>query len=98
MIYIKFRPNLVISTGAAPGVIGVVLGRLFLAKTIWVDSIANAEELSLGGKISVKIANDNIFGNGFFATQDPFAWNHYGRNIDNFGFILVIFLMIFCII
>lgn len=38
-------------------------------------------------KISVKIANDNVFGNGFFATQDPFAWNYYGRNIDDFGFI-----------
>lgn len=38
-------------------------------------------------KISVKIANDNVFGNGFFATQDPYAWHHYGQNIDDFGFV-----------
>lgn len=36
-------------------------------------------------KISTKIANDNFFGNGFYATQDPLAWETYKHQIDNFG-------------
>ncbi|KGJ95953.1 putative O-glycosylation ligase, exosortase A system-associated [Thalassotalea sp. ND16A] len=36
-------------------------------------------------KISVKIANDNVFGNGFFASQDPIAWRIYKGAIDEFG-------------
>lgn len=46
----KVRPTHIISTGAAPGFWAIVWGRLFGAKTIWIDSIANAEELSAAGK------------------------------------------------
>lgn len=42
-------PDIVISTGAAPGYFAVRLGKAFGMKTIWVDSIANAEELSMAG-------------------------------------------------
>jgi len=38
-------------------------------------------------KVSVKIANDNLFGNGFYATQDPLAWSLYIDNIEDFGFV-----------
>lgn len=47
---IKYRPDIVVSTGAAPGFFALVFGRLSGAKTIWIDSIANAEELSLAGR------------------------------------------------
>ncbi|WP_340680670.1 hypothetical protein [Paraglaciecola sp.] len=57
LIVLKYRPDVVISTGAAPGIWAILAGRLFGAKTIWLDSIANAEQLSLGGKISKKIAH-----------------------------------------
>jgi len=56
-IFILIRPKIVISTGAAPGVLSILLGRLSGAKTIWVDSIANAEKLSMGGRLSLKIAS-----------------------------------------
>lgn len=49
-IVLRTRPDVVISTGAAPGYFAMRLGRLIGAKTIWVDSIANAEELSLSGR------------------------------------------------
>jgi len=49
LILLKIRPNIIISTGAAPGFFALKLGKLLGAKTIWVDSIANAEELSLSG-------------------------------------------------
>lgn len=44
------RPDIVITTGAAPGYFAIVFGKLFGAKTVWIDSIANAEELSLAGR------------------------------------------------
>lgn len=43
------RPDVVISTGAAPGYFALRLGRMLGIRTIWVDSIANAEELSMSG-------------------------------------------------
>lgn len=49
-IIIKIRPNIIISTGASVGYFAFRFGKLFRAKTIWLDSIANAEELSVTGK------------------------------------------------
>ena len=49
-IVIRERPDVVISTGAAPGYLAIRIGRLFGARTMWIDSIANAEELSLSGR------------------------------------------------
>lgn len=51
---LRLRPHVVISTGAAPGYIALRIARLLGAKTIWVDSIANAEVMSLSGQ---KIGN-----------------------------------------
>ncbi len=56
-IVAKERPDYVISTGAAPGYISIVFGRLFGAQTIWVDSIANVDRLSMSGRMAGKIAN-----------------------------------------
>ena len=47
---LRERPDVVVSTGAAPGFLALRLGKLLRARTIWVDSIANAEELSLSGR------------------------------------------------
>lgn len=49
-VMLRERPDLVVSTGAAPGFFAVRLGRALGAKTVWIDSIANVEELSLSGK------------------------------------------------
>ncbi len=46
----RTRPNLVISTGSLPGFLAIRIGRLFGARTVWVDSIANAEVLSVSGQ------------------------------------------------
>ena len=47
---LRVRPHAVVTTGAAPGYFAVRLGRLLGARTIWVDSIANGDELSLSGR------------------------------------------------
>ncbi len=49
-IVLRTRPDVILSTGAAPGYFAIRLGRLLGARTIWIDSIANAEELSLAGR------------------------------------------------
>ena len=50
MLFIRTRPDVVVTTGAAPGFFALRIGRLTGARTIWVDSIANAQELSLSGQ------------------------------------------------
>jgi len=56
-IFLRERPNVVISTGAAPGYFAIRLGKLFGARTIWLDSIANVEELSMTGALVGKRAD-----------------------------------------
>jgi UDP-N-acetylglucosamine:LPS N-acetylglucosamine transferase len=48
-IIAKEKPSVVVSTGAAPGYFAVLLGRWFGARTIWIDSMANIDELSMSG-------------------------------------------------
>jgi len=52
MLYLVFRvrPDVVFSTGAAPGFFALMFGKMLGAKTIWLDSIANAQQLSVSGK------------------------------------------------
>jgi len=49
-IVLRRRPNIVITTGAAPGYFGVLFGRLIGARTVWIDSMANVDQLSLSGR------------------------------------------------
>jgi len=56
-VLLRERPDVVISTGAAPGYFALRFGRLLGIRTIWVDSIANAQELSLSGKRAGKHAD-----------------------------------------
>ena len=54
---IAHRPDAVISTGALPGVIALGIGRAMRARTIWVDSVANAEEMSMSGRLAKRVAD-----------------------------------------
>lgn len=52
----KCRPDLIVSTGAAPGLLILFAGFLVRRKTIWVDSIANSRRLSLSGRVACLFA------------------------------------------
>jgi UDP-N-acetylglucosamine:LPS N-acetylglucosamine transferase len=46
------KPHVVISTGAAPGLVALFFARLSGARTIWIDSVANSERLSMSGRMA----------------------------------------------
>jgi UDP-N-acetylglucosamine:LPS N-acetylglucosamine transferase len=77
-IIIKERPAVVISTGAAPGYFAILLGSLFGAKTIWIDSMANIEDLSMSGSRAGRYAD-------LWLTQWPHLARaegpHYGGSV-----------------
>lgn len=53
----RLRPDVIVSTGAAPGLLCLFWGRLFGARTIWIDSIANSEALSMSGRLARKFCH-----------------------------------------
>jgi UDP-N-acetylglucosamine:LPS N-acetylglucosamine transferase len=64
------RPKYIISTGALPGYIAIRLGKIILgSKTIWIDSIANVDQLSKAGEHVGKYAD-------LWLTQ----WEHLARD------------------
>ncbi len=56
VIVLRVRPHVVISTGAAPGFALIFWGHLLGAQTVWIDSIANAEEMSRSGRLAKRFA------------------------------------------
>ncbi|MGJ7461871.1 oligosaccharide biosynthesis protein Alg14 [Halomonas sp. MA07-2] len=53
----RIWPDLIISTGAAPGLLVLFAGFLLGKKTLWVDSIANCRRLSLSGRVAKLFAS-----------------------------------------
>lgn len=56
-IFLKEKPDAIISTGAAPGLVMVLIGSIFRKKTIWIDSLANVNRLSLSGRLILPFAS-----------------------------------------
>jgi UDP-N-acetylglucosamine:LPS N-acetylglucosamine transferase len=50
-ILAKERPAVIISTGAAAGCLICLLGRLWGARIVWLDSITNVKRVSLSGRL-----------------------------------------------
>ncbi|RUT34589.1 UDP-N-acetylglucosamine--LPS N-acetylglucosamine transferase [Arsenicitalea aurantiaca] len=52
------RPALIVTTGAFPGLMALILGKLLLgARTVWIDSIANFGKLSTSGRLARPFAD-----------------------------------------
>lgn len=56
-VLLRERPDIVVSTGALPGYFALRLAKLFGARTIWVDSLANVDDLSMSGRMVGKHAD-----------------------------------------
>jgi len=48
----RVRPHVIVTTGAAPGYVAVRLGRIVGARTMFIDSVANARDLSLSARLA----------------------------------------------
>ena len=72
-------PDIVISTGAAPGLLCLLWAKRSGARTIWLDSIANAEQMSLSGRLA-----------GLFSDVVLTQWQHLaeGKRIKYWGSVL----------
>jgi UDP-N-acetylglucosamine:LPS N-acetylglucosamine transferase len=56
-VVLRTKPDIVLTTGAAPGFAAIFFGRLLGKRTVWIDSIANSEELSNSGKKAGRFAS-----------------------------------------
>ena len=54
------RPDAIITTGSAPMLIFLLLGRLLGARTLWLDSLANPERMSSSGRIARWFAHETV--------------------------------------
>lgn len=67
-VIFKVRPDTVVSTGALPGFFALFFGKIIGARTVWIDSIANSDKLSMSGQKVGKYAD-------LWLTQ----WEHLAR-------------------
>lgn len=49
-IILRERPVVIVTTGSAPGMLALRIGKWFGARGVWIDSLANVEQLSLSGR------------------------------------------------
>jgi len=56
-ILLRERPQVLVTTGSAPGMLALRMARLLGARTVWIDSVANIEEMSLSGRKAGRAAD-----------------------------------------
>jgi UDP-N-acetylglucosamine:LPS N-acetylglucosamine transferase len=59
-LLLKVRPQVIITTGALPPLLALLLVKPFGVRTLWVDSIANSEVLSGSGQLARKLATQTL--------------------------------------
>jgi len=79
-IMLKEKPDVVVTTGAAPGLVAVFVAMLLRKRTVWIDSMANAIRLSLSGRIASHFVSRTYTQWRHLATERVlFAGNLFGR-------------------
>lgn len=73
---VKFSPQYVISTGALPGLCMLFVAKILGKKTVWVDSVANFENLSMSGRLAKHFSD-------LWCTQ----WEHLPKNYPGLKYI-----------
>lgn len=74
-LLVRERPDVVVSTGALPGYFAIAVGKAVLRKrTVWIDSIANADELSMSGRKAGRFADVWLTQWEHLAGDDGPAW------------------------
>lgn len=76
-IALEERPEVVISTGHAPGTLMCIVSKVLGARIVWVDSITNVNRMSFSGRLVRHVADL------FFAQWPHFAKQY--RNVEYLG-------------
>ena len=56
-IVLRERPTVVVTTGASVGFFALAFAKFIGSRTVWLDSVANADELSLSGRRARRFAD-----------------------------------------
>ena len=67
-LILKIRPKVIVTTGSAPGLMAIAVGKLCMVKTVWIESISSVDEPSASGKNA-----------RFFADLYLTQWKHLER-------------------
>ncbi|QAY77493.1 hypothetical protein [Sphingosinicella sp. BN140058] len=59
-VMVKERPKVIVTTGSAPMLAFMLLGRMMGIHTLWIDSIANTQKMSSSGRIARKFVNQCV--------------------------------------
>ena len=59
-IVLETRPDVIVSTGAAGGVVAIAFGRLVGARGLFIDSVANAATPSLSARLTRRFADATL--------------------------------------
>lgn len=70
----NLRPDVIISTGAAPGVTALFIGKILGCKTVWIDSICNIERVSMSGRLAAKFC-DRVYTQWPQRANGPFVYH-----------------------
>ncbi len=79
-VMFRERPQVIISTGAAPACLCCLLGKLLGARIAWIDSITNVKNISLSGRLIRPFAD-------LFLVQWPDLAEKY-RGVEYLGAII----------
>lgn len=64
------RPRVIVSTGAAPGLIAIVVGKVIGAKAVWVDIFGLVDRMTLSGRMVKPFADVHLVQWPHLATPD----------------------------
>jgi len=73
-----FRPEIVVSTGAAPGAVALTVARCMGAHTIWIESISCRDAPSMSGRFVRRVADLFLTQWPHMAAKHP-AMRYFGR-------------------
>jgi len=58
LIMLRCRPHVIVTTGALPGLVAIMLGKFFGIRSLWIDSVANAQDMSMSGQKARRWADE----------------------------------------
>jgi len=56
-LVLRFRPRVIVTTGAAPGFLAVLLGQLVGARCVWLDIFGLVDHMTLSGRMARPFAD-----------------------------------------